>query len=510
MDRVNSAFTHLKSKISYPILILLIAAVLSCLIYWFAMVPRVNLLQLYTRPRLDGTNTYWKDAFFRRQFVLAFAALGFFYWLGWRAARRAKGQMAWGIVLGGSFISCAALLWLYPFDAADMFDNIIHGRMLGIYGANPFLLTASAYSNDPFYPYMAWKFATSAYGPLWEILAGITARLAGNGILENILAFKLLLILFFTGCVGLTALILKRIAPKRALAGVLFIAWNPIILYETVGNGHNDIVMVFWILLAAWAINNRRYIFSILALSAGVLIKFIPLLLIPVAAILALRKLPDLRSRFKFLCTSGIASAIIIGAFYAPYWHGLSTLSIARRMQLMSDSIPAVIYHYLSPALGADRASQLVSISAVVLILLFVAWQGWHSRHHLTEMDFSQAAFNILIFYILATCLWFQQWYTLWPLGIAALLPAGHSSRLAVIFGFSALSKQFIVGPLLFGSRPFPPQPGLEFHFAIGVLGLSWLYAMLSLLLTLNPKWFAFLNLNSSLKFPFLRPRINP
>lgn len=509
MDRVNSTYTRLKSRISYPVLILLITAALSCLIYWFAVVSRVNLMQLYNRPRLDGTNTYWKDPILRRQFVLAFTALGILYWIGWRAARRAKGRFAWGFVFAGSILSCAALLWLYPFDAADMFDNIIHGRMLGIYGANPFLLTASAYSSDPFYPYMAWKYATSAYGPLWEILAGITARLAGDGILANVIAFKLLLTGFFMGCVGLTALILKKIAPERALAGVLFIAWNPIILYETIGNGHNDIVMVFWILLAVWAIQKRQYIFSILALSAGVLVKFIPLLLIPTAAILILKRLPDMRSRLKFLAESGIASASLIGAFYAPFWHGLNTLSIARRMELMSDSIPAVVYHYLSPTIGTERATHLVSAGALGLIFLFVIWQGWHAWHLFTEVDFSQAAFNILVFYLLAACLWFQQWYALWPLGIAAVLPAGHNSRLAVIFGFSVLSKQFIVGPMLFGTRPYPPQPGLELYFAVGVLGITWLYAALAFLLARHPKWFASLNLNSCLEFPFLNARTN-
>jgi hypothetical protein len=54
---------------------------------------------------------------------------------------------------------------MYPIDAADIFDNIIHGRIWGVYGANPFQQVAQDFQNDPFYHYVAWRRTTSAYGP---------------------------------------------------------------------------------------------------------------------------------------------------------------------------------------------------------------------------------------------------------------------------------------------------------------------------------------------------------
>ncbi len=44
----------------------------------------------------------------------------------------------------------------------------------------------------------------------------------------------------------LIAAILRRLAPDRLLAGVVLFLWNPVVLYETIGQGHNDVAMLFW------------------------------------------------------------------------------------------------------------------------------------------------------------------------------------------------------------------------------------------------------------------------
>jgi hypothetical protein len=91
-------------------------------------------------------------------------------------------------------------------------------------------------------------------------------------------------------------------------------------------------------------------------------------------------------------------------------------------------------------------------------------------------------SFNILLFYLLLTCTWFQQWYAVWPLGIAALLPPGPTVYLAMMLGgYTLLSKQIIFGPLIYRLHPFPGA-WREIWFAPTVLGLPWLYAFFSLI----------------------------
>lgn len=478
-----SRFTRvsLRSKLSTPTLLLAGCALVSALIYWFAIVKPTNLLELYQQARLDGSTPYWRDPQYRQHYVLAFVALGAFYWMSWRLVLRVRGKWGWAVVAGGFMVFAIALLFFHPIDAADIFDNIMHGRMIWLYGANPFLQTASRYAQDPFYRYMAWKYAPSAYGPLWEMMASGASALAGEGVITNVLAFKLLPVAFLGGSLVWIALILRRMAPRRALAGVLLLGWNPIVLYETSGNGHNDMVMVFWILAAAFALVYKRYTLATLALVVGALVKFIPILFIPLVVWLALRDLPDRRARLRFLILSAAAGSLLVVLAYAPFWHGLATLSVTRRLRLFSGSLPAFLYQVFRDQIGVKQAASLVGKSAAYLTVFFALWQSWRSSRDRSWLSFSQAVFNIMLFYLLVTCLWFQQWYTLWPLAIAALLPPGHFSTLAILFTFTAVNKQFIIGPLLFAKRPFLPQPWLELRFAVGMLAIPWLYTLFTM-----------------------------
>lgn len=476
-----STRAYLHSKLSSPALLLAGVALISALIYWYAIVKPTNLLGLYQQARLDGSTPYWRDPQFRQHYVLAFAALGVLYWMSWRLALRTRGMWAWAVVAGGFVVFAVALLFFYPIDAADIFDNIMHGRMIWLYGANPFLQTASRYAQDPFYRYMAWKYAPSAYGPLWEMMASGASALAGDGVIANVLTFKLLPAAFLGGSLAWIAIILRRMAPQRALAGVLLLGWNPVVLYETFGNGHNDMVMVFWILAAACALVYKRYTLATLALVVGALVKFIPILFIPLVVWLALRDQPDRRARLRFLILSAAVGSMLIILAYVPFWHGLATLSVTRRLRLFSGSLPAFIYQVLRDQIGVKQAASLVGMSAAYLTALFALWQSWRASRDRSWFSFSRAAFNIMMFYLLVTCLWFQQWYTLWPLAIAALLPPGHFSTLAVLFSFTAINKQFIVGPVLFAKRPFPPQPWLELRFAVGMLAIPWMYTLFTM-----------------------------
>jgi hypothetical protein len=392
-----------------------------------------------------------------------------------------NGRAAWFIVLGGALAFSLALLFLYPFDSADIFDYIMYARISAVYGGNPFREVAQQFTSDPFYPYADWPETPSDYGPLWEALAGGVTRLAGDGIIANVVAFKLLCGLFLAASIGLVAVILQKVAPERALAGVTLLAWNPVILYETIGNGHNDIAMAIWLLAAVWAMLSRRYTLAILALLSGALFKFIPLLLLPLAGVIALRGVPGLRARLRFLVVTSVAAVALIVVAYAPYWYGLESLGLGRRAQIFTASLPAAIRAWLQFSWGLQDIDWQINAASAGLTLLFVLWQSWRIWRNPSWMHFCLASLSILLFYLLLTCTWFQQWYLVWPLCLAALLPPGPLVYLTLISGgYTLLSKHIIFGPLFFRLHPLP-KPWREIAFAPVVLGLPWLYAVLLL-----------------------------
>ncbi len=462
----------------------------SLLVYWVGLIRPYNLFALRFKPLLDIAKLTRDKPVAQAGFVLAFAALSGLYYLAWRTCRPAPGETeaarsvplpssrAMWVVLVFSLLAIQiSVLWLYPIDAADLFDNISRGRITAQHGGNPFYDAPRDYAQDPFRGYTAWPGATSAYGPLWELLAAGTSRIAGDGILANILGFKLLGLLFYGGSAALIAGILCRAAPERALQGVCLFAWNPLVIYETAGNGHNDVVMVFFILLGVWALLRGRFTSAALALVAGALIKFVPVLLLPVALAAGLRALPTRRSRLYYLLVTLVACAVLIAAAFAPFWRGGDVLGLQRRASLFTTSLPAVVQAQLEPSLGAEVSQRIVARVAALLmgaVALLQAWRTWRRPGWLSPVH---ASARILLFYLLFTCLWFQPWYALWPLALAAILPEGATARLAVLLSYAALWKTIVFDYFLYRGGPLPPRAWRESLLGPATLGLAWLYA---------------------------------
>jgi hypothetical protein len=275
---------------------------------------------------------------------------------------------------------------------------------------------------------------------------------------------------------------LRRIQPQHALSGALLLGWNPVLLYETWGNGHNDIAMIFWVLLAALLISRKQYSLGILSLVAGTLIKFIPVLLIPAAILIGYHSFENLKSRFWFIVKTSLAGAFLIMIAYIPFWNGMATFSIARRMQMFTTSLPAVMYRILKPDLGWSEAARLVSLGALGLLAIFTLVQTLRVQKQESTQGFLQTAFNILAFYLMVTCLWFQQWYGIWLISLAPLL-SGRSRRFALVFGFWVMSKQLIFVQLIIPIMSHKPETviWLEPLLALIVLGVPWIYALLDM-----------------------------
>jgi len=461
-----------------------LAAVLlgSLLIYLFAFTLPANLIKFYQQGNLTGQFLQHAGLDGFLQFSAAFIGVGLLYSVGLRTAHQIFSKTAWMIVIGGTLAFGIMFLFMAPLDARDIYDNIFHGRILGIYGANPFHDLISRFPDDPFFQYPYWKNSPSAYGPLWETLAGITAWLAGDGIVTNILAFKILPGIFHLASIAVVVSFLRRTQPQQALYGALLLGWNPVLLYETWGNGHNDIAMIFWVLLAALLISQKQCSLGILSLVAGTLIKFIPVLLIPTAMLIGYLSLENIKSRFWFIVKTSLAAAFLIMIAYVPFWNDMATFSVARRMQMFTTSLPAVIYRVLKPTLGWSEAARLVSLSTLGLLAVFTLIQTLRASKQESSKDFLQTAFNILVFYLLVTCLWFQQWYGIWLISLAPLLPV-RSRRFAIGFGYWVLSKQLIFVQLIIPAMSHKPETviWLEPLLALTVLGVPWVYTLLDL-----------------------------
>ncbi len=98
-----------------------------------------------------------------------------------------------------------------------------------------------------------WHEQTTVYGPLWTDIGWVVARLTVDlNSLEKVFAYKVLMNGVHLINLGLVWWLLSAMMPdaRRArLTAFVLLAWNPLVLFDVVGNAHNDGLMVTGLLL---------------------------------------------------------------------------------------------------------------------------------------------------------------------------------------------------------------------------------------------------------------------
>jgi hypothetical protein len=401
------------------------------------------------------------------------------------AAYQLPGRLTILALIGFPLLFLALLLRVYPATSVDLYDYLFRGRMLARYGANTFVHVPQDFVADSLFDYVAWRRAVTAYGPLWEGLSWLTARLAGERpdapvmsalfvspglgtvysgytpgalveLLRLMLAFKGLAALGFLLCGAAIWGALGRIAPERRRLGLYLWLWNPLALWESAGAGHNDAWMALCIVLAVWAFSARRTenqeprtehqnkeqrtknnglrsthhlsyftrsLVAFLALTAGGLIKFLSLFLGPVFLGAALRRLPDWRARARLVLAAGLVCLVFAVLAYAPFWAGWATFrNFGDRAVLFTATWLAVLRAGLvARGVPLGLAQQIATTIGLWLLLGGTGWAAWRAWRAPERV--AVHALWLLLWFLLVCNTWFQPWYLFWPLALAVLQP---------------------------------------------------------------------------------------
>lgn len=465
---------------------LALLALASFAIYGLAFVVPYNLPRWWTQPALTIAKITNTDSRAGVLFVLAILALFLLSWLAARLVRRWHTPQAWAIVIAGAVAFNAIMLALYPVDATDVFDYIMRGRIQALYGGNPFYQTTDSspvFQSDPLYPYTGWRDTTTAYGPWWEMIAGAAARLPGNDVIANVVTFKMVSVLAYAGIAILIGLALRRRDRERALYGVTFFAWNPLVIYSTAGNGHNDAVMMFFAVLGFFFLARGRLTLAALSEMGGALVKFIPALLFPIILLAGLKRLTTWRARLQYLVVTGTASTAMLVISYGHYWRGGDILNEDRRAHMFTTSLATLAKAAIQIRYSPNLADLIVSRAAGLLIVAWLAWHLlvlWRMKSSPRDWDWQpyvSTGVSVLLFYLLVACLYFQPWYTLWPLALAALLPDTWLSRGTLVVTLAGIMKMPIFDFLMgVGPEHALPINQAELEITTGTLGLAWVY----------------------------------
>ncbi len=337
------------------------------------------------------------------------------FWIGLRLNRRA--QIPTRLILAFGLLFGFTLVWLYPVTATDLFQYVLRARVRVIYGANPMTVPASHFPDDPLLPFAGeWADSLSPYGPAWELLAEGGIWFGARDAVSGALAYKGVALISYLICTGLLAW-----GTQKNSQAILFFAWNPLVLLEGVGNGHNDLLMLSWVLLAflLWE-RKRLWIPAVVALSLAVLIKFSAALAAPLLLVAILRKQEGWMRRSWVLVVSGVFALGVVLLAYLPFWPPWESIAgiVDEFSHRYSYTIAALLRMILREFIPSDLARGIprtLGQIVFVMLYLFVLVRLWKQRIGLAEAG----VFAYILYLLTATS--YRIWYPLWLVPLASL-----------------------------------------------------------------------------------------
>ncbi|HEX6655664.1 MAG TPA: hypothetical protein VF153_05570 [Candidatus Limnocylindria bacterium] len=262
---------------------------------------------------------------------LVIVALWAVYLIAWMIVRRVppgakRRQIGLTIATLTVLYHLVLVLGMPPVLSADIYHYALFGRMVTYYGLNPYIVPGSAVSADPIWPLVYWRDVTTHYGPVWTLISAGVAALGGQNVLLTVLAFKGVAALFNLANCLLVFWLARRLGQADGLSALLLYAWNPLILIEVAGSGHNDAVMMAFALLGLLLAIRGRLLVGLAVLLLSVMVKYLTGLLVLFFVVRCLARAGSWRQTAALAARMGAVGALVVGALYLPFWAGLATL----------------------------------------------------------------------------------------------------------------------------------------------------------------------------------------
>jgi hypothetical protein len=370
-----------------------------------------------------------------------------------------------------------AFLFTPPSLSIDLLSYISHGYIETTMRANPLVEPSSLVADTPLGPKLVrygWRpvHPASPYGPAWTRVEGAAARWSDD-VRSQMVLLKMVVVTASLGAALLIWLILGHVRPELRFLGTLAYLWNPMIVMELAGDGHNDAVMVFFVLLGLHLTIKQRVVGAIVATSLGALTKYVPTLFLPlqIAWMWRTRMKTD-RFTGQLLAGATVAALLAVGLF-AGYWAGSDTWTGVRAAGQpgSTGSTQTMIIELLARVLSPALVESLVPVLAVFALLVYL---GYKVRSVADGAGLLHGCAALALVYLLFISPSYWPWYAVLPVALLAVVPSGHS--LLVLLAVSLGSR--LVAPLdilfvqeLISRRVFF---ALTWIFGIGIPALVW------------------------------------
>ena len=363
--------------------------------------------------------------------LVLFVALALLYAAGYVVLRRASrvSPVAKTAIVGQVLAVGGINAALFPVGALDVFRYMVALKIYYYRGGNPFLLGYMDHQDDPFSKHAFLLHLPNAKGPVWVLVSAIPSYLAG---FDDAIRFLVTLKAFNLPLIGLTAwLIWRYLGGGRSgwIGAYLFVA-NPLVLFEGVGNGHNDVHVALFLVGAVVALAGRfpplsgQAWLALPLVTASALVKYFTVQVWP----LLLLAMVVRRWRMRTIALALVGSLAVTVAAVAPFWDGGEMLDGIERVNAAYEGSAHVgvitlveQYRRDGPRDRADPHRPLFAAFFAVLALP-IFWGALRGRVVAGMLDL------YLLFVALLTLLY--PWYLIPAVALLALrrraLPLGY------------------------------------------------------------------------------------
>ncbi len=358
------------------------------------------------------------------------------------------------LLVGIMFMVCL------PNTSTDIFYYMGTGRLLQEYGENPYYTNISDFLetgvDDAILAHSGyWSNTVVPYGPFWTIICAFFSLISfGNN--------TLLLYIYKIASLAihiLTCYIVYKITGKKKFA--LMYGLNPCLLLEFLTNVHNDLYLVFFVILGLYFLKRKNNIWAALFfLTCSILIKYVTVIIAPFFVLYYLRDKSKIKKILWCILYALVVIAIVLG-FYMLFFNNLQDLfSILDTQQgRIKDSIYLLMLNFRLGDWTTPVNEICVVIFAYAMILYIVI--GFFKKEKFSSfMNDIKSLLFILIFGVLTNLTsWYLSWffipiYWLKPKEIRSILCMQFLYELTYVYFFyvhsDAIKYQLIILPFIF------------------------------------------------------------
>jgi hypothetical protein len=383
--------------------------------------------------------------------------------LQWNKSPQSQHACAWLVLLFTLLFALTILVSPPHLDifSRDMVSSWLAGRTVVIYHANPYIVTPTAYPQDIATTLLSSLQASSSpdivnlshspvgtTGPVGIDISILLSLFGHDQIANTLLSFRSGGVLLHLGNALLIWLILRKSKPEMSLPALVLYAWNPLILLLGVAQMHQELVTIFFVLLAIYFLQRDASVLSWFFLLLAALINFLCLLLLPLFIRIFIRKTRFHSSGGNILLWLGllILSQVVLVLAYLPYWDGWGWNGLATNLSLVFlpshalNSLDAMLLALPLPISTSNIFNpvvwSIILLSFMGLLLLFSFWLA-----DTIALLLLCASWLLLIFLIFQPLYW--PWYLLLPLALALCSMHGKTVLLTILLSIGALFSYY-------------------------------------------------------------------